>query len=60
MHKVLILQYTKILYNYSIRLIIEPDYKSVSEWVACYVAHRINSSMATPEKPFVLGCPTGS
>lgn len=42
------------------RLIIEPDYEKVSQWAARYVAARINESNATPEHPFVLGCPTGS
>ena len=42
------------------RLIIEPDYENVSRWAANYVAARINESNATPEHPFVLGCPTGS
>ena len=42
------------------RLIIEPDYKQVSAWAAAYVASRINAANPTPEKPFVLGCPTGS
>ena len=42
------------------RLIIQPDYELMSEWAACYVASCINSAKPTPEKPFVLGCPTGS
>lgn len=42
------------------RLIIEPDYENVSAWAANYVASRINKANPTPEKPFVLGCPTGS
>ena len=42
------------------RLIIEPDYDQVSAWAANYVASRINEAKPTPEKPFVLGCPTGS
>ena len=42
------------------RLIIEPDYERVSEWAARYVAHRINEAHPTAERPFVLGCPTGS
>lgn len=42
------------------RLIIEPDYTDVSKWAANYVAARINAANPTPEKPFVLGCPTGS
>ncbi len=42
------------------RLIIEPNYEKVSEWAARYVASRINAAQPTSEKPFVLGCPTGS
>lgn len=42
------------------RVIIEPDYKTLSRWAACYVASRINAAKPTEEKPFVLGCPTGS
>lgn len=42
------------------RLIIQPDYNQVSEWAARYVASRINAANPTPQKPFVLGCPTGS
>ena len=42
------------------RLIIEKNYDQVSRWAANYVAARINEANPTPEKPFVLGCPTGS
>lgn len=42
------------------RLIIEPDYLSLSRWAANYVAAKINAANPTPEKPFKLGCPTGS
>lgn len=42
------------------RLIIEPDYDRVSEWVANYVASQINAANPTAHKPFVLGLPTGS
>lgn len=42
------------------RLIIQQDYDKMSEWAAQYVASRINAANPTPEKPFVLGCPTGS
>ncbi len=42
------------------RLIIEPDYISVSKWAARHVAEAINAAKPTAEKPFVLGCPTGS
>ena len=42
------------------RVIIQPDYTALSNWAAEYVASRINAANPTPEKPFVLGCPTGS
>ena len=42
------------------RLIIEPDYQSLSRWAAEYVAAKINAANPTAEHPFVLGCPTGS
>jgi glucosamine-6-phosphate deaminase len=42
------------------RLIIKPDYESISEWVANYVADKIKKISPTPECPFVLGLPTGS
>ena len=42
------------------RLIIQPDYQSVSKWAAHYVAAKIKAANPTPEKPFILGCPTGS
>ena len=42
------------------RVIIEPNYAELSRWAAEYVAARINAAKPTAEKPFVLGCPTGS
>ena len=42
------------------RVIIEPDYQNLSRWAAEYVAAKINAAKPTPEKPFKLGCPTGS
>lgn len=42
------------------RLIIQPDYQTISKWAAHYVAAKINKAQPTPEKPFVLGLPTGS
>ncbi|MDE6098720.1 MAG: glucosamine-6-phosphate deaminase [Muribaculaceae bacterium] len=42
------------------RLIIQENYDKLSQWAAEYVASRINEAKPTPEKPFVLGCPTGS
>ena len=42
------------------RLIIEPDYLTLSRWAADYVAAKIKAANPTPEKPCVLGCPTGS
>lgn len=42
------------------RVIIEPDFDLMSKWAANYVAKRINEAKPTAEKPFKLGCPTGS
>ena len=42
------------------RVIITPDYESVSKWAAGFVANKILEANPTPEHPFVLGCPTGS
>ena len=42
------------------RVIIEPNYDLMSQWAANHVIERINAAKPTPEKPFVLGLPTGS
>ncbi|MDR2954688.1 MAG: glucosamine-6-phosphate deaminase [Prevotella sp.] len=42
------------------RLIIQPDYNSLSQWAANYVVSKINNANPTADKPFVLGLPTGS
>jgi len=42
------------------RLIIQPDYQTISSWAANYVAAKIIKAQPTPEKPFILGLPTGS
>ncbi|NDV58965.1 glucosamine-6-phosphate deaminase [Bacteroides sp. 519] len=42
------------------RLIIQPDYQTISKWAANYVAAKINKAQPTANKPFVLGLPTGS
>lgn len=42
------------------RVIIEPDYDKMSQWAADYVARRITEYQPTEERPFKLGCPTGS
>ncbi len=42
------------------RLIIQPDYNSISRWAANYVAFKINSAKPDASKPFILGLPTGS
>ncbi|KAJ3956413.1 Glucosamine-6-phosphate isomerase (Glucosamine-6-phosphate deaminase) (GNPDA) (GlcN6P deaminase) [Colletotrichum tropicale] len=42
------------------RLIIRPDSRSASAHVAHYILDRIKTFDPTPEKPFVLGLPTGS
>lgn len=42
------------------RLIIQPDYATLSQWAANYVVAKIKKANPTAEKPFVLGLPTGS
>jgi len=42
------------------RILIHDNYQSLNKWVAHYVAQKINDAKPTPDKPFVLGLPTGS
>jgi glucosamine-6-phosphate deaminase len=42
------------------RLIVQEDYQSLSEWVACYVAMQVKKANPSPSHPFILGLPTGS
>ncbi len=42
------------------RLIIQDNDQLVGQWVAAYIAKRINDFAPTEAKPFVLGLPTGS
>jgi len=42
------------------RLIIEPDYSGISEWVANYIAAKIRNFIPGADRPFLLGLPTGS
>lgn len=42
------------------RLIIRDNAANVGEYIGDYIAKRINDFEPTPEKPFVLGLPTGS
>jgi glucosamine-6-phosphate deaminase len=42
------------------KLKIQKTYDEISSWVAEYIAAKINSFKPSPEKPFVLGLPTGS
>ena len=42
------------------RVIITKNYDNMSIWAANFVAKKILDANPTPEKPFVLGCPTGS
>lgn len=42
------------------RLIIQKNYASISSWAATYIAKQINAFTPTPDKPYVLGLPTGS
>lgn len=42
------------------RLIIQPNAASASDWVAQYIVKQINEFSPTADRPFVLGLPTGS
>ena len=42
------------------RLIIQESYGKMSQWAAAYIVKRIKDFAPTPERPFVLGLPTGS
>ena len=42
------------------RVIIKPDSEKCSQWAADYVAYKINRFHPAPNRPFVLGLPTGS
>ncbi|MHB9028903.1 MAG: 6-phosphogluconolactonase, partial [Candidatus Latescibacterota bacterium] len=42
------------------RVIIQPDYETASSWAAAWVVLQIRKCNPTPERPFVLGLPTGS
>jgi glucosamine-6-phosphate deaminase len=41
-------------------MIIQQDYDSMSKWTAHYIVDQILKFDPTPDKPFVLGLPTGS
>lgn len=42
------------------RVIIQHNYEDLSNWAASYIAKRINEFNPTPNRPFVIGLPTGS
>jgi len=42
------------------RILIHENYQQISKWTANYIANKIKTFNPTPEKPFVLGLPTGS
>jgi len=42
------------------RILIHENYQQLSKWTAYYIANKISAFKPTPEKPFVLGLPTGS
>ncbi|MDR2394893.1 MAG: glucosamine-6-phosphate deaminase [Treponema sp.] len=42
------------------RLVIHKDYQEASRWAASYIVDRIKGFDPRPERPFVLGLPTGS
>jgi glucosamine-6-phosphate deaminase len=41
------------------RIIIHENYAALSKWVAYYIVGRINQFRPAPDRPFVLGLPTG-
>ena len=42
------------------RVIIQPDYATLSRWAAAYVVNSIRQFNPTKARPFVMGLPTGS
>jgi len=42
------------------RLLIHKSYENACPWIAEYIIKKINAFAPSPEKPFVLGLPTGS
>jgi len=42
------------------RVIIKEDYSTCAEWAANHIVRRITAFNPTPDRPFVLGLPTGS
>lgn len=42
------------------RILIHKNYEQISRWTARYIAQKINAFNPSPERPFVLGLPTGS
>jgi len=42
------------------KLVIHNNYDELSQWAAQHIADKINQYGAAPDKPFVLGLPTGS
>jgi glucosamine-6-phosphate deaminase len=42
------------------RLVIHTDYREASRWAASYIVDRIKRFDPRPDRPFVLGLPTGS
>src|SRR3989304_1982150 len=42
------------------RVIVQPNYQTASQWAATSVAHKTRDFKPGPSKPFVLGLPTGS
>jgi len=42
------------------RILIHENYQQLSKWTAYYIANKIKEFNPAPDKPFVLGLPTGS
>ncbi len=50
----------RIFRSRTLRVVILPDYDSLSRWAADLVVERISRFQPNSERPFVLGLPTGS
>ncbi|TKA49513.1 Glucosamine-6-phosphate isomerase 2 [Friedmanniomyces endolithicus] len=52
--------FTRHTYYLKMRLIIRDDKATTSKYISDYIISRLKAFAPTPEKPFVLGLPTGS
>jgi glucosamine-6-phosphate deaminase len=54
------LLFIPFLFFFKMRVIIRDEASEASKYVANYIIERIREFNPTPEKPFVMGLPTGS